>query len=108
MIQVTFEKYKVRKNGGAASVQSTPASSQPPPLEEQKADAEMSNEEETPKVDPKIEAKNKVFFRYEAKIRADKLMMAQEENNEQNPLSHAYISTCSFAKTKVLSKEEEK
>lgn len=33
---------------------------------------------------------------------------AKKENNDQNPLSNAYISTCSFAKSQKLAAEEQK
>lgn len=51
---------------------------------------------------------SKIFAKFGHLIKADQEKMAKPENNEQNPLSHAYISTCSFSKKGVVTVEEEK
>lgn len=47
-----------------------------------------------------------IYAKYKAQVDADKKFM--EEAEEQNPLSRAYQTTCSFSKSKTLTVEEAK
>jgi hypothetical protein len=60
-----------------------------------------------PQVDPVIAARREVMLKFKAIIEADKVRMEDMEE-EQKPLSRAYLSISSFTKGKTLSKDEEK
>jgi hypothetical protein len=60
-----------------------------------------------PQVDPAIAARREMMLKFKAIIDADKVRM-QSMDEDQKPLSRAYLSVSSFTKGKTLSKEEEK
>ena len=61
----------------------------------------------TPQVDPAIAARREMMLKFKAILEADKIKM-KEMDEDQKPLSRAYLSISSFTKGKTLSKEEEK
>lgn len=61
----------------------------------------------TPQVDPAIAARKELMLKFKGIIDADKLRM-KNMDEDQKPLSRAYLSISSFTKGKTLSKEEEK
>ena len=70
-------------------------------------DSEMENQEEEEK-SSSPSASEQILAKYRQMIERDMKFMEDKENNDQNPHSTAYISTCSFAQQKKLTKEEEK
>lgn len=82
-------------------------------------DVEMSEEKEEKKEEAVIEevkaeaptpvnASQAIEMKYKAMIEADMKMMQGEDFNDQNALSRAFISTCSFSNRKDLLPDEQK
>jgi len=90
----------------AKKAQATPAPAQAAqPTQASQPDTEMRNEEVKASEPTQRE---KVMQKFAQILAADKAYMAVADNNDQNPHSRAYISTCSFSKQKTLTKEEER
>ena len=66
----------------------------------------MVNEEEIKEEAPSKE--KLIFTKFADMIKKDQQLMKNADQNGQHPLSQAYISTCSFTKTKAGTLEEEK
>ena len=84
----------------------------PQPVVEEKKDEEMKNEEVKEEVkeeteEQKAEKRRQVIYdKYKSRVEQDKKFM--EKMEEQNPLSRAYQTTCSFTKGKKMTVEEAK